>query len=472
MRSSKRENGEPKGTGCTRSEIRDCLRVWATPTYGNRGSVRGARKFSHTGAGKGSGIRPTMKDETLHDLPNKFVKLLEICKLRTSNFKVSDIYTLMYNYRLYEIAYHRLKSNPGNMTPGMDQTTLDGTSKETFEIIIASMKNESFQFKPGRRVNVPKPKGGTRPITVAPPKDKIVQEVMRMILEAIFEPTFSVNSHGFRPNRSCHTALRQVKTQFGGASFYIEGDISQCFPSIDHGILINILRRRISDDRFLHLINKALKAGYFEFHRYNHSIIGTPQGSIISPILSNVYMHMFDVFMETKKSEFDKGKEAHRNPVYRRLENRREVAKRIGDMAEANKMLKLMQQTRARLPNDPSFRRLYYVRYADDWIVAIRGSLTETRSVLEEIRRELKQELNLDLSLTKTLVTRPRTKPALFLGTEISISDHTYFHKGKHGQPLRAVSQIVLNAPIEQIHRKLKIAGFMNHKKAGTPKFL
>jgi group II intron reverse transcriptase/maturase len=366
MWSSKRESWEPKETRGTKTELRDCLRVRATPTYGNRGPVRGARKYSYTGVEKGSGIRPTMKDTTLHDLPNKFVKLMEICRRRPSEFKISEIYSLMSNYRLYEIAYHKLKSNPGNMTPGMDQTTLDGTSRETFVEIIASMKNESFQFKPGRRVNVPKPKGGTRPLTIAPPRDKIVQEVMRMILEVIYEPTFSENSHGFRPNRSCHTALRQVKTQFGAASFYIEGDISQCFPSIDHSLLIDILKRRISDERFLHLINKALKAGYFEFHRYNHSIVGTPQGSIISPILSNIYMHILDAFMEDKKKEFDRGKEAHRNPEYRRLENRREAAKRVGDMKEANKMLKQMQTTKARLPNDPSFRRLYYVRYADD----------------------------------------------------------------------------------------------------------
>lgn len=196
---------------------------------------------------EGSGIRP-------YELPKKFTKLVSICERRTIGFKANDIYTLMFNMEMYEAAYKKLKSNPGNMTPGIDQVTLDGISTEVFKKIILSMKDESFQFKPGRRVNIPKANGKTRPLTVAPPRDKIVQEVMRMILEVIFEPTFSENSHGFRPNKSCHTALRQVKTQFGGASFFIEGDISKCFYSFDHQLLIDLIRERISDERFIRLL--------------------------------------------------------------------------------------------------------------------------------------------------------------------------------------------------------------------------
>lgn len=195
----------------------------------------------------GSGIRPK-------ELPKKFTKLIDICNRINNEFKVSDIYPLMFNMTMYEIAYRKLKSNPGNMTPGIDKTTLDGISREVFQNIINSMKDESFQFKPGRRVEIPKANGKTRPLTVAPPRDKIVQEVMRMILEAIFEPTFLDNSHGFRPNRSCHTALRQVKTQFGGASFFIEGDISKCFDSFDHSLLIELIKQRINDERFIRIL--------------------------------------------------------------------------------------------------------------------------------------------------------------------------------------------------------------------------
>jgi len=203
--------------------------------------------YSNDSNREGSGVRPL-------ELPKRFIKLVRICERRTDEFKASDIYSLMFNIEMYEAAYKKLKSNPGNMTPGIDQTTLDGVSREVFQQIINSMKDEKFQFKPGRRVYIPKANGKMRPLTVAPPRDKIVQEVMRMILEAIFEPTFSENSHGFRPGRSCHTALRQVKTQFGGASFFIEGDISKCFDSFDHEVLVDLVKERVSDERFIRLI--------------------------------------------------------------------------------------------------------------------------------------------------------------------------------------------------------------------------
>lgn len=415
---------------------------------------------------EGSGIRPT-------ELPKKFIKLVSICERRIDEFKVNDIYTLMFNIEMYEAAYKKLKSNPGNMTPGIDKVTLDGISREVFQKIILSMKDETFQFKPGRRVNIPKANGKTRPLTVAPPRDKIVQEVMRMILEAIFEPTFSENSHGFRPDRSCHTALRQVKTQFGGAFFFIEGDISKCFDSFDHGLLMDLIKERISDERFLRLLWKVFRAGYVEFNRSKLSIIGTPQGSIISPLLSNVYLNKLDLFVKDMKSNFDRGKVAKVSPEYKRLEYLRQKALKNACHEEANKILKEMQKIRARLPNDPGFRRLYYVRYADDWIIAIRGTRVETVEMLKSIRNFLKDSLKLDLSHEKTLVTNPRTKSALFLGTLLKISNHTYFHRGKSGQKLRSVSQLIMTAPLDRIYKKLDSAGFWSiGEKRSTPRNL
>lgn len=323
--------------------------------------------YSCTRKRKRSGTRP---DESNSELPNKFTKLIKICSKNIENFKASDIYDLMFNIRMYEIAYHKLKSNPGNMTPGIDQITLDGISHETFLQIIKEMKDGSFRFKPGRRVYIPKSGGKTRPLTIAHPRDKIVQEVIRMILEAIFEPTFLDCSHGFRRNRGCHTALRQVKTQFGAASFYIEGDISKCFDSFDHKILVDLIRKRVNDERFIQLINKTLNAGYMEFHQIQRSIVGTPQGSVISPILSNIYLHELDKFVNDRKLKYEKGKEAKRNPIYRKFENLRQKALKEGNFEDANQNLKEMQKVVSRLPNDPNFRRLYYVRYADDWIIS------------------------------------------------------------------------------------------------------
>lgn len=212
--------------------------------------------YSCESKGKKSGVRlkETPREVVVSYLPKKFTKLANISTIRKENFKASDIYDLMYNEKLYEVAYKKLKSKPGNMTPGADQTTLDGVSQSTFRDIIKSLKDGSFQFSPGRKVNIPKSHGGTRTLTIASPRDKIVQEVMRMILEVIFEPTFSDNSHGFRINRSCHTALKQIKGEFGGASHFIEGDITKCFDSVNHHLLINLLEERIDDPRFIQLI--------------------------------------------------------------------------------------------------------------------------------------------------------------------------------------------------------------------------
>lgn len=146
----------------------------------------------------------------------------------------------------------------------------------------------------------------------------------------------------------------------------LEGDISKCFDSFNHNLLIDLLKTRISDERFIRLIWKTLKAGYVEFNRTKLSIIGTPQGSIISPILSNVYLNELDKFIKELKSNFDLGKSARINPEYKHLDYLRQKALKSKDQLSANGYLKEMQKTKARLPNDPNFRRLYYVRYADD----------------------------------------------------------------------------------------------------------
>jgi group II intron reverse transcriptase/maturase len=408
------------------------------------------------------------------DLPRRFEKLTQICSIPKDGFKVNDIYRLMFNIRMYEVAYHKLKSNPGNMTPGIIPVTLDGMSLEWIEETINQMKDGSFQFKPGRRVQIPKPGSSkTRPLTIAPPRDKVVQEVMRMILEVIFEPTFSNNSHGFRPNRSCHTALRQVKTQFGASTTIIEGDISKCFDSFDHEVLIGLIERKVSDKRFIHLVWKALKAGYMEFHSIQHSIKGTPQGSIVSPLLANIYLHELDLYIETLKAKYEKGTNASRNPEYRRLEYLRSKANKAGDFDLGIKYLKEMQQIKSRLLNDSSFRRLYYVRYADDWIVAIRGPRSDAVNMLQSIRMMLKDSLKLDLSVEKSKITNPRVEPALFLGTQISISNYVGSTIGKNHQRLRVVSQLRMLAPLDRIYKKLTINGFMSAQyKSGVPRFI
>jgi len=503
----KMENWRPKGTVIANSELRDCLRVGtAYPSYGNGAIVvnhgktmmKGGRKCFIGASLQHNGFR-YYSTERKGDLPRRFEKLVNMCDIPKDGLKINDIYNLMFNERMYEVAYQKLRSNPplgpliplgeGNMIPGIVPTTLDGFSLEWVKTIIYQMKDNSFQFKPGRRIMITKSDGvSKRPLTIAPPRDKVVQEVMRMILEAIFEPSFSNNSHGFRPNRGCHNALRQIKNQFVGASYMIEGDISKCFDKFDHAVLIELISNKISDQRFIQLIWKVLRAGYMEFHTIQNSIIGTPQGSIISPILSNIYLHELDKFIERIKTSYDKGKVEAINPEYRKLEHLRLKAIRVKNFDLALKYLKEMHKLKARLPNDPGFRRVYYVRYADDWILMVRGPRVDAVKLLENIKILLKDKLKLDLSVTKTKITNPRLEPALYLGTLLSISSHIYYSprplpthlkRGKRGgvglnhQRLRKVSQLRMIAPMDKIYNKLITSGFMSSKyKTGLPKFL
>jgi hypothetical protein len=203
----------------------------AENSYGNRGivvpgyvSIYSPMKIGARGRIPDFNIRTLSTSagspvQSKSDTSEKLLRLREHCKNNPDGYvNLDKIYRLMYDPMLYDLAYRNLRSNPGNMTPGITPTTLDGMSMEVIEGIIEKLKDGSFKFSPGRRVMIPKASGGTRPLTITPPRDKLVQEVMRMLLEAIFEPTFSDNSHGFRPGRSCHTALKRIKETFGVAS--------------------------------------------------------------------------------------------------------------------------------------------------------------------------------------------------------------------------------------------------------------
>jgi len=397
----------------------------------------------------------------------KIQKIYKLCD-ENNKFIVNDrLYRLLFEKNLYYTAHEKLKSKPGNMTPGVTPTTLDGMSEEVIDEIILSLKMGTFKFSPGRRVYIPKTNGGERPLTIAPPRDKLVQECIRMILEAIYEPSFKECSHGFRPNRSCHSALREIKQKFVMAKWLIEGDISKCFDSIDHGKLMLILNERIKDQRFLELIRKALKAGYMEGRTYSHSIAGTPQGSIISPILANIYLDKLDSFVMTIKSEFDMGTKATINPVYKSLLNRKDRAKTLEEKLEIHKEI---LKTPSKLNIDPNFKKLEYVRYADDWIIGIRGSREECASIMNKVRKFLKEELGLELSEEKTNITNVNLEQAEFLSVKIKRSGHTTFSHKKNVLT-RNVKNIRLTASIEKVTKKLADSGFLKENEP-SPKFL
>ena len=218
---------------------------------------------------------------------------------KDSNYKYERLYRLLFNEEMWYVAYERIYAKPGNMTPGADGQTIDGMSLNRIEKLIASLKDESYQPQPSRRVYIPKKNGKMRPLGVPAMNDKLVQEVTRMILSAIYEGSFEHNSHGFRPKRSCHTALAQIQKTFNGASWFIEGDIKGFFDNIKHDVLIDILKERISDDRFIRLIRKFLNAGYVEEWRFHKTYSGTPQGGIVSPLLANIYLDKLDKYGET-----------------------------------------------------------------------------------------------------------------------------------------------------------------------------
>lgn len=221
------------------------------------------------------------------------------------------------------LAYKNIYANDGSMTPGMDGTTLDGMSSRRIDGIIASLKDRSYQPNPARREYIPEKSDPNkkRPLGIPSANDKLVQEVVRLILESIYEPSFSEHSHGFRPRRSCHTALLHLQRTFTGAKWFVEGDIKACFDSFDHHVLIDILRRRIADETFIALMWKFLKAGYMEQWEYHKTYSGTPQGSGISPILANIYLNELDKHIADYKASFDQGSSLSRkvNPEYERM---------------------------------------------------------------------------------------------------------------------------------------------------------
>ena len=326
---------------------------------------------------------------------------------------------------MFAVAYQRIYAKQGNMTPGTDGKTIDEMSLERIERLIVSLKDESYQPHPARRVYIPKKNGKKRPLGIPSFEDKLVQEVVRLLLEAIYEGHFEGTSHGFRPHRSCHTALGMIQKSFAGAKWFIEGDIKGFFDNIDHNVLISILRERISDERFLRLIRKFLNAGYVEDWKYNKTYSGTPQGGIISPMLANIYLDKFDKYIKEYAAKFRKGDRRSINPDYWRLNNKKNRLKQKLQKTSDEQMRKSYLYEIAQLSKqmlsiphkdamDADFRRLQYVRYADDFLISVIGSKSECETIKADITQFMREQLKLELSDDKTLITHAQDK-AIFL---------------------------------------------------------
>ena len=394
---------------------------------------------------------------------------------KDSSYKFERLYRILFNEELFYVAYQKIASNGGSTTKGSDGRSIDGMSLARIETLIASLKDESYQPHPSRRVHIPKKNGKTRPLGIPAFEDKLVQEVVRMILEAIYEGHFETTSHGFRPKRSCHTALLHIQKTFSGAKWFIEGDIKGFFDNIDHDVLVGILRERISDDRFIRLIRKFLKAGYVEDWTFHNTYSGTPQGGIVSPILANIYLDKLDKYVKEYIRHFDKGTKRRPGKESNNLANERKRTvrklKKVKDGTEKAALvarLKAIEQERAAFPNgdemDESYRRLKYIRYADDFILGVIGSKEEAQRIKEDIKSFLSASLALELSEEKTLITHTG-KSAKFLGYEITVTRDNHQRRDVRGCLRRTYGKRVrLNVSMATLRDKLLEYGAMEIK--------
>jgi group II intron reverse transcriptase/maturase len=351
---------------------------------------------------------------------------------------LEDIYRQLYNPDLYLRGYGKIYRNDGAMTPGSTPETVDGMSLDKIRGIIESLKSERYRWMPVRRTYIEK-KGSTkkRPLDIPTWSDKLSQEVMRSLLEAYYEPQFSPASHGFRPDRGCHTALTTIQRTWRGTTWFIEGDISKCFDSLDHTILLAILRRAIRDNRFLRLIENLLRAGYLDGWRYSDTYSGSPQGGIASPILANIYLDQLDKYVEMiLLPGYNRGIRRKMSQEYTRLGHRMGRLRGEGFAEEAAQIRREMRSIPSVRLIDQDYRRLRYVRYADDFLLGFTGPRDEAEAIKDEVGRFLREELKLELSEEKTLITHAREEHARFLGYDITILGDSAKHRkgsGEHG---------------------------------------
>lgn len=394
-------------------------------------------------------------------------------------YKYERLYRLLFNEEMFFLAYQRIYAKQGNMTPGTDGRTVDQMSIQRIERLIGALRTEEYQPHPAKRVYIPKKNGKKRPLGIPSFDDKLVQEVTRMILEAIYEGHFEYTSHGFRPHRSCHTALTHIQDKFTGAKWFIEGDIKGFFDNIKHEILVNILKERIADERFIRLIRKFLKAGYAEQWKFHNTYSGTPQGGIVSPILANIYLDKFDKYMKMYADKFNKGERRKVSSEYRRLNNKKtRLAKKLksvtdesvraGMITEIKETLAQTYVTPCHEPMDANYRRIQYVRYADDFLIGVIGSKSECQAIKADIKEFMTEQLGLELSDEKTLITNAKDK-AKFLGYEIFVRSKALMHKDSRGVMKRfGNGSVLLHVSMDTAKAKLLEYGALRIAKEGN----
>ena len=368
-----------------------------------------------------------------------------------------EVFTKLYRYLLrpdiYFVAYKNLYANNGAATKGVNEDTADGFSEAKIDSIIKALADETYQPMPVRRTYIQKKNNRKklRPLGIPTFTDKLVQEVLRMILEAVYEPIFLDVSHGFRPKRSCHTALKQLRREFNGTRWFVEGDIKGCFDNINHAVLVGLLNNKIKDARITKLIYKFLKAGYLENWQYHKTYSGTPQGGIISPLLANIYLHELDKFVMKLKSEFDTPGVGQITPEYRELHNEiKRLSHRLTKVTgeEREMVLAEYKPKRQKLMTIPctaqTDKKLKYVRYADDFLIAVKGNREDCQWIKSKLAEFIGDTLKMELSEDKTLITHS-SKCARFLGYDVRVRRSGKIKRGGPGH----VKMRTLNGCVE-----------------------
>jgi len=404
-----------------------------------------------------------------------------------SGVRVKHLFRVMTHYpELWMQAYANIYANDGATTPGVDGTTMDGMSRDRIENLIKLLRDGKYAPKPTRRTYIPKKNGKMRPLGIPSANDKLVQEVARILLGQIYEPVFSQHSHGFRPKRSCHTALQDVSVRWKGIKWVVDMDIKGFFDNIDHQVVIKCLESKIDDPKFIDLIRQMLSAGYLENWKFHDTYSGTPQGGIVSPILANVVLHELDQFMVEKQRMFNKGERRAENRDYNLLTGKITVLRRAIDRErergcfefltdDIHKQIKQLEEQRKPLSyqvmDDPNFRRLHYVRYADDFAIGLICSMEEAEVIYKEVESFLRERLNLQVAEEKSGV-RHIKRGFDFLGHHISLNVHNQRRrkvrcgrtkKGRNTYQTKAShrAQLFLQIPKEKVWEFCKKKGYL-----------
>jgi RNA-directed DNA polymerase len=389
-------------------------------------------------------------------------RLATLQKVSEAGQKAKDLFRLLCRPDIFQVAYTNVYNNKGAITKGVDDDTLDGMSHDKIQLIVNSLKEDTYRPKPVRRTHIPKKDGNKRPLGIPSGSDKLVQEAIRIILEHIYEPVFSKNSHGFRPDLSCHTALSQIKHTFTSVKWFVEFDIQGFFDNVNHKILISLLEKKIDDKRFIRLLRRFLNAGYVEDWKWHPTYSGMPQGGVISPLLSNIYLHELDAFMSSLIESFNKGKRRPPNTQYNAMTWRiNKLRKQIDEEGVTPIKLsefKMLEKERLQMPpymeNNDTFKRLVYCRYADDFICGVIGSYTEAKNLMLEVELFLQEHLQLNLSPEKTGVQKS-IKGIEFLGYGIKAqySDKIKNVKmyGRYAKRRTISGSIVLTVPQHKV---------------------